>query len=62
MQNAPGTPLEAVKDIGTCGAVWAAEAVYRAATRWAHPDVGGTHDQALELNRAIDVIRRELGA
>jgi hypothetical protein len=30
--------------------------------RWAHPDVGGTHDQALELNRAIDVIRREPGA
>jgi hypothetical protein len=27
----------------------------------AHPDAGGTHDQAVELNRAMDAARRELG-
>ncbi len=37
--------------------LWAAEAVYRAAAKIAHPDAGGDHDQAVALNAAIDVIR-----
>lgn len=37
--------------------LWAAEAVYRAAAKIAHPDAGGEHAQAVALNQAIDVIR-----
>ncbi len=38
--------------------LWAAEAVYRAAAKLAHPDVaGGDHAQAVSLNTAIEAIR-----
>ena len=37
--------------------LWAAEAVYRAAQKLAHPDTGGDHAAAVALNRAIDTIR-----
>ncbi len=38
--------------------LWAAEAVYRAAQKLAHPDVaGGDHAQAVSLNTAIQEIR-----
>ncbi len=38
--------------------LWAAEAVYRAAQKLAHPDVvGGDHAQAVALNTAIREIR-----
>ncbi len=38
--------------------LWAAEAVYRAAQKLAHPDVaGGDHAQAVSLNTAIQTIR-----
>jgi len=38
--------------------LWAAEAVYRAAQKLAHPDVaGGDHAQAVSLNTAIEAIR-----
>ncbi len=38
--------------------LWAAEAVYRAAQKVAHPDVaGGDHAQAVSLNTAIQAIR-----
>ena len=38
--------------------LWAAEAVYRAAQKVAHPDIaGGDHAQAVSLNTAIQAIR-----
>jgi len=37
--------------------LWAAEAVYRAAQKVAHPDAGGDHAAAVALNQAIDTIR-----
>jgi len=37
--------------------LWAAEAVYRAAQKQGHPDVGGSHADAVAVNRAIAVIR-----
>ena len=38
--------------------LWAAEAVYRAGAKLAHPDVaGGDHAQAVSLNTAIQTIR-----
>jgi len=37
--------------------LWAAEAVYRAAQKLAHPDTGGDHAQAVALNSAITTIR-----
>jgi len=37
--------------------LWAAEAVYRAAQKLAHPDAGGEHAAAVALNQAIDTIR-----
>ncbi len=38
--------------------LWAAEAVYRAGAKLAHPDVaGGDHAQAVSLNTAIQAIR-----
>jgi len=37
--------------------LWAAEAVYRAAQKLAHPDTGGEHAAAVALNQAIDTIR-----
>lgn len=37
--------------------LWAAEAVWRAAQKLAHPDAGGDHATAVALNHAIDVIR-----
>jgi len=38
--------------------LWAAEAVYRAAQKLAHPDIaGGDHAQAVTLNTAIQEIR-----
>lgn len=37
--------------------LWAAEAVYRAAQKFTHPDTGGDHAQAVALNRAITTIR-----
>ncbi len=41
----PGAPL------------WAAEALYRAAQKRAHPDTGGTTEEATALNHAIALIR-----
>jgi len=38
--------------------LWAAEAVYRAGAKLAHPDIaGGDHAQAVSLNTAIQAIR-----
>jgi len=37
--------------------LWAAEAVYRAAQKHAHPDAGGNHAAAVAANRAIEEIR-----
>jgi len=38
--------------------LWAAEAVYRAGAKLAHPDIaGGDHAQAVSLNAAIQAIR-----
>jgi len=37
--------------------LWAAEAIYRAAQKFAHPDAGGDHAQAVALNSAITTIR-----
>lgn len=37
--------------------LWACEAVYRAAVKQCHPDVGGDHAQAVAINRAIEAIR-----
>jgi hypothetical protein len=37
--------------------LWACEAVYRAAQKQGHPDVGGSHENAVAANRAIAVIR-----
>ena len=42
----PGAPL------------WAAEGVYRAAVKVAHPDVGGTHSGAVAINNAIELLRQ----
>jgi hypothetical protein len=52
MSDAYGT-LHLVPD----APLWAAEAVYRAAQKLAHPDAGGDHAQAVALNRAITTIR-----
>lgn len=37
------------------------EAIYRARMRTAHPDLGGNTPQALQLNSAIEAIRKEKG-
>lgn len=38
--------------------LWAAEAVYRAAVKLTHPDVGGAHEHAVAVNAAIETIRQ----
>lgn len=42
--------------------LWAAEAVYRAAQKHMHPDVGGDHVQAVAVNLAIACIRQHAEA
>jgi len=42
--------------------LWAAEAVYRAFSKRAHPDAGGSHAQAVAVNRAIACIRQHAEA
>jgi len=37
--------------------LWAAEAMYRAVQKRAHPDAGGSHDEAVAVNQAIMMIR-----
>jgi len=60
-QDAPAAPassLYRVLYLVPDAPLWAAEAVYRAAAKIAHPDVaGGDHAQAVTLNTAIQAIR-----
>jgi len=60
-QDAPGEPASSpyrVLYLLPDAPLWAAEAVYRAAQKLAHPDVaGGDHAQAVSLNTAIEAIR-----
>ena len=37
---------------------WAVTAVYRAAARELHPDVGGSHERMVAVNRAVEALRR----
>lgn len=37
--------------------LWAAEAVYRAAVKVYHPDAGGSHEAAVAVNVAMELIR-----
>ncbi len=60
-QDAPAAPASSpyrVLYLVPDAPLWAAEAVYRAAAKIAHPDVaGGDHAQAVTLNTAIKAIR-----
>lgn len=60
-QDAPAAPASSpyrVLYVVPDAPLWAAEAVYRAAAKIAHPDVaGGDHAQAVSLNAAIREIR-----
>ncbi len=60
-QDAPAAPASSayrVLYLVPDAPLWAAEAVYRAAQKLAHPDVaGGDHAQAVSLNTAIEAIR-----
>ncbi len=60
-QDAPAAPASSpyrVLYLVPDAPLWAAEAVYRAAAKIAHPDVaGGDHAQAVSLNTAIQAIR-----
>jgi hypothetical protein len=59
----PGTKPQALSDAYAAlhllpsAPTWAAEAVYRAALKRVHPDVGGDHASAVRLVRAMETIK-----
>lgn len=59
-ESAMGSPLDAAYatlHLRSHAPLWAAEAMYRAAQKRAHPDAGGSHDEAVAVNQAIMMIR-----
>lgn len=59
-ETGAGSPLDAAYatlHLRPGAPLWAAEAMYRAAQKRAHPDAGGSNDQAVAVNQAIATIR-----
>ena len=60
IEQAPLSPLDAAYatlHLRSHAPLWAAEAMYRAAQKRAHPDAGGSNDEAVAINQAIMMIR-----